>query len=151
MPRERGNETAPTRFHRPPEPGVEAVLEDPIRAAIYGVILVILCGAFSSIWIEVAGQTSRDVARQLIGSGVVVPGFRRSPVILEKLLNRYIPTLALLGGLLMGILATFADFLNALGTGAGILLTVGILQQYVQIIGQEQMAEMSPALRDMVS
>ena len=47
----------------------------------------------------------------------------------------------------MGALATFADFLNALGTGAGILLTVGIIYQYYELIAEEQISEMGAAFR----
>ncbi|MHA1840274.1 MAG: preprotein translocase subunit SecY [Candidatus Ranarchaeia archaeon] len=137
-------------YYITPPRGIEAVLADPVRAAIYSVILIGLCAGFSSLWIEVAGLTPRDIARQLVQSGVVIPGFRRSPVILEKVLDRYIPTVALLGGVLIGLLATFADFLNALGTGPGILLTVGILFQYYQIIAEEQVAEMGTTIRGLL-
>ena len=66
------------------------------------------------------------------------PGFRRSPVIYEKVLSRYIPTVTLLGGMFVGLLTVFADFLGALGTGMGVLLTVGIAFQYLRTIAEEQ-------------
>ncbi|MHA1916788.1 MAG: preprotein translocase subunit SecY [Candidatus Ranarchaeia archaeon] len=134
-------------YYLTPPRGIEVVLADPIRAAIYGVIMILLCGAFASIWIEVAGLTPRDISKQLMGSGVVVPGFRRSPKVIESLLSRFIPTVTLLGGLIMGLIAVSADFLNALGTGTGILLTVGIIYQYYEIIAEEQLSEMGAAFR----
>ena len=102
---------------------------------------------FASMWVEVAGLTPRDVARQLISADVRIPGFRNSQQILTRILEKYIPTVALFGGFLMGALAAFADYLGALGTGAGVLLTVGIIYQYYQLLAQEQLAEMHPALR----
>jgi preprotein translocase subunit SecY len=134
-------------YYLTPPRGLDIVLLDPIRALIYGLAMILLCGAFASLWIEVAGLTPRDISRQLMGAGVVVPGFRRSPKVIETLLSRFIPTVTLLGGFIMGALATFADFLNALGTGAGILLTVGIIYQYYELIAEEQISEMGSAFR----
>ena len=55
-----------------------------------------------------------------------------------------------LGGIIVGLIAAIADFLGALGTGVGVLLTVGIIYQYYQIIAQEQLAEIHPALRGLL-
>jgi len=43
--------------------------------------------------------------------------------------------------------AVLANFLGALGTGTGILLTVGILYRFYEEIAREQATEMFPALR----
>ncbi len=51
-------------------------------------------------------------------------------------------------GLFIGVLAATADFLGALGTGTGILLTVSILKQYAELLAKEQAAEMHPAMRE---
>ncbi|NHJ85471.1 MAG: preprotein translocase subunit SecY [Asgard group archaeon] len=127
--------------------GISEVIGDPLRAAVYIVILVIACMIFSAIWLETAGMGSRDVAKQLLDADMQIPGFRRNPKVLEKYLDRYIPIAALLGGLFVAVLAGFADFLGALGTGTGILLTTGIIKQYSEIIAQERLAEISPAVR----
>ncbi|NHJ05602.1 MAG: preprotein translocase subunit SecY [Candidatus Heimdallarchaeota archaeon] len=127
--------------------GIDQVIEYPGRAVIYVVILVAACMIFSTIWLETAGMGSRDVAKQLLDADMQIPGFRRNPKVLEKYLDRYIPIAALLGGLFVALLAAFADFLGALGTGTGILLTTGIIKQYSEIIAKERMAEISPAVR----
>jgi len=134
-------------YYLTPPRGLDLVYQDPIRAIIYGILLIGLSGMFASMWVEVAGLTPRDVARQLISADVRIPGFRNSQQILTRILEKYIPTVALFGGFLMGALAAFADYLGALGTGAGVLLTVGIIYQYYQLLAQEQLAEMHPALR----
>jgi len=134
-------------YYLTPPRGLDLVYQDPIRAIIYGVLLIVLSGIFASMWVEVAGLTPRDVARQLVSADVRIPGFRNSQQILTKILEKYIPVVALFGGFLMGALAAFADYLGALGTGAGVLLTVGIIYQYYQLLAQEQLAEMHPALR----
>ncbi|MCK5297727.1 MAG: preprotein translocase subunit SecY [Candidatus Heimdallarchaeota archaeon] len=127
--------------------GISQVIDDPIRAVIYIVILVGACMIFSVIWLETAGMGPRDVAKQLLDADMQIPGFRRNPKVLEKYLERYIPIAALLGGFFVGLLAGFADFLGALGTGTGILLTTGIIKQYSEIIAKERLAEISPAVR----
>ncbi len=127
--------------------GISQVVNDPLRAVIYIIILIIACMIFSAIWLETAGMGPRDVAKQLLDADMQIPGFRRNPKVLEKYLERYIPIAALLGGFFVAILAGFADFLGALGTGTGILLTIGIIKQYSEIIAKERMAEISPAVR----
>jgi preprotein translocase subunit SecY len=66
---------------------------------------------------------------------------------LEKVLDRYIPPITLMGGIFVGLLAAFADFTGALGTGTGILLTVGIVYRMYEELAKEQMGEMMPAFR----
>ncbi|MHA1260653.1 MAG: preprotein translocase subunit SecY [Candidatus Freyarchaeota archaeon] len=130
--------------------GLGSVFADPVRAMIYLILFSGLCGVFAYIWIDVSGLSSRDIANQLIQAGMMVPGFRRSPKIVEKVLDRYIPVVTILGGLGVGVLAALADFAGALGTGVGVLLTVGIIYQYYQIIAQEQLATINPALRGLL-
>lgn len=117
-----------------------------IRAAGYALLLMALCAGFARLWIDVSGIAPRDVSRQLIGAGMQVPGFRRSPGVIEKILERYIPVVAVVGGILIGALASFADFAGALSTGVGILLAVGIAKQYMEILAKEQLGSMNPAL-----
>ena len=127
--------------------GIQQVVDNPLRAVIYILILIAACMIFSAIWLETAGMGPRDVAKQLLDADMQIPGFRRNPKVLEKYLERYIPIAALLGGLFVAVLAGFADFLGALGTGTGILLTTGIIKQYSEIIAKERLAEISPAVR----
>jgi preprotein translocase subunit SecY len=118
-----------------------------IRAMIYAIILIILSVIFSVMWLETAGMGPRDVASQFLQSGMQMPGWRRSKKIVERRLEMYIPTIAIIGGLFIGILAAFADFLGAIGSGMGILLSVSIMRQYFELISKERVAEMNPALR----
>jgi protein transport protein SEC61 subunit alpha len=45
---------------------------------------------------------------------------------------RVIPTAATLGGLCIGALTIFADFVGAIGSGTGILLAVTIIYSYYE-------------------
>jgi preprotein translocase SecY subunit len=122
-------------------------LGDPIRALVYALMMIGLCGLFALIWLEVSGMDPASVAQQLMDSGLQIPGFRRSVKPIQTVLDRYIPTVAVLGGLIVGAVASFSDFFGAYGTGTGILLTVGIIYQYYQTIAEEQASELFPALR----
>ncbi len=121
-----------------------------LRGVGYALILMLLCAGFARLWIDVSGIAPRDVAQQLIGAGMQIPGFRRSPQVLERILQRYIPVVAVLGGLLIGALAAFADFFGALSTGIGILLAVGIMRQYFEILAKEQLSQMHPAMQGLL-
>ena len=123
------------------------VMEDPLRAFGYTAILVIFCVIFSVTWLEVGGLGPSTVAKQLVDSGMQVPGYRRSARPIEYLLKRYIPPVAVLGGIIVGLIAAISDFLGVFGSGMGILLSVGIIYQYYQAIIQERAVDMYPALR----
>ncbi|MHA1213932.1 MAG: preprotein translocase subunit SecY [Candidatus Hodarchaeales archaeon] len=118
-----------------------------IRAFVYAIILIMLSVIFSVMWLDTAGMGPRDVANQFLQSGMQMPGWRRNKKIVERRLEMYIPTIAVIGGLFIGVLAAFADFLGAIGSGMGILLSVSIMRQYFELISKERVAEMNPALR----
>jgi protein transport protein SEC61 subunit alpha len=136
-------------FITPPQ-GITSVINDPVHAIVYLSMMVLMCAGFAKIWVELSGIAPRDIAEQLHSSGMQIPGFRRSPVIMEQVLSRYIPVVALLGGMIVGLLAAVADFFGALGTGMGVLLAVGIIYQLYQTIAQEQLSDMHPAVRGLL-
>jgi preprotein translocase subunit SecY/protein transport protein SEC61 subunit alpha len=127
--------------------GFADVIENPVKSLIYACFLIAFCVVFSLTWLEVGGLDPKTVAGQLVDAGMQIPGFRRSERPIEIVLKRYIPTVTILGGLLVGALAATADFLGAFGTGTGILLSVGIIYQYYQILMRERITEMYPRLQ----
>jgi preprotein translocase SecY subunit len=126
---------------------IPQVLADPLRAVVYTGILVAFSIVFSITWLEVGGLGPSTVAKQLLDSGMQIPGFRRSERPIAQILQRYIPTVAVLGGVIVGLIAGVADFFGVFGSGMGVLLSVGILYQYYQLLVQEQVSETYPALR----
>ena len=127
--------------------GLSAVIANPLHAVIYMVILVFACMGFAWLWVNLTSMGPRDVAKQLDESGMLIPGFRRDIKVMEWVLSRYIMPTAILGGVFVGLLSAGADFLGALGSGTGILLTVGIMYSLYQEIAKERVAEMFPAVR----
>jgi len=130
-----------------PPRSIALVAQDPIRAIVYLILLTVACVFFAVTWVEVGGMDSAAVARQLLDSGMQIEGFRRSETPIRQMLERYIPTVTILGAILIGVIAGGADFLGAFGSGTGILLTVGIIEQYYQILVQERITELYPAAR----
>lgn len=127
--------------------GLTNVAIDPLRAIVYLAILVGFCGLFALVWLEVGGLGPAKVAQQLMDSGMQIPGYRRSERPIEQILKRYIPVVTVLGGIIVGLTAGIADFLGVYGTGTGILLSVGIIYQYYELLMRERAAEMFPAFR----
>jgi protein transport protein SEC61 subunit alpha len=133
-------------FVTPPN-SIHGVAAEPLRALVYLGILVAFCAVFSLIWLEVGGLGPDKVAKQLMDSGMQIPGYRRSGRPIEAILKRYIPVVTVLGGIIIGLIAGIADFLGVFGSGTGILLAVGIIYQYYELLMRERAAEMFPAFR----
>jgi len=77
---------------------------------------------------------------------VQVPGFRRSNKPIEALLNKYIPSVTILGSVILGLLAGISDVLGVFGTGIGVLLMVDILINYYNQLVREQVEVVMPRL-----
>ncbi len=134
-------------YYVTPPSGLINVAADPLRAVAYLGILVAFCAVFSLIWLEVGGLGPAKVAQQLMDSGMQIPGYRRSGRPIEQILKRYIPVVTVLGGIIVGLVAGVADFFGVYGSGTGILLSVGIIYQYYELLMRERAAEMFPAFR----
>lgn len=125
-------------------------ISDPLRYSVYVILLVIFCVLFSWVWLQVGGMDPRTIARQLVDAGLQVPGFRKAEKPIETILERYIPTVTILGGFIVGLLAAVADIFGAFGTGTGILLSVGIIYQFYQQIMREQLEEIYPGIKKLL-
>lgn len=113
------------------------VITDPIHALFYVVFVLTSCAVFSRLWISISRTGPRDVAKQLASQGRWLLQARESEDDMARLLEKYIPVAASFGGLCVGILTVSADFLGAIGSGTGILLSVTMINQYVEILQQE--------------
>ena len=118
-----------------------------LQAAIYMVVLIVACVIFGKFWVQMGGQGPEAVAKQLQSSGMYIPGFRRDERIIQRVLERYIPTITILGSIFVALLAGIGDMtLGGLSSGTGILLTVGIVYRLYEELAREQMAAMHPLL-----
>ncbi len=133
-------------YYVSPPRGLEVLAVEPLRAITYVLFYVVMCTIFARVWVEIGGLGSKSVATKLLGANVQVPGFRRSEGSLEVLLDRYIPVITIIGGILMGLLASISDILGVFGGGTGILLMVSIFINYYQLLMKEKLETMMPGL-----
>ncbi|MBN1502039.1 preprotein translocase subunit SecY [Candidatus Woesearchaeota archaeon] len=118
-----------------------------LNSLVYILLMVIGSVIFSLFWVQTSGMDAQSQADQILSSGLQIPGFRRDPRILERLLNRYIGPLTVMGAIVVGLLAAVADLFGALSRGTGILLTVMIVYKLYEDIAREHMYDMNPMLR----
>ena len=121
-----------------------------VHVVVYVFIMTAGSTVFAKFWIETTNMGAKDVAKQIERTGMQIPGFRKNPVVLERILERYIPPVTLFSGAFVGLLASGADLLGTVGnaTGTGLLLAVGIILRTYEQIQKEQAMEMHPVLRE---
>ena len=127
----------------PPRSLIE-LFTDPFHALFYIVFVLVTCALFSKTWIEVSGSAPRDVAKQLQNQQMVMKGHRETGMV--SVLNRYIPTAAAFGGMAIGAICVFADFMGAIGGGTGLILAVTFVSQYCELLRKEQGGDSLDAL-----
>ncbi len=120
---------------------------DLVSLLVYAVIMILGCMVFSYFWMQTSGMDPASQAKQIMASGLQIPGFRRDPRILERILARYIGPLTIMGGAFIGVLAATADMLGALASGTGILLAVMIVYKLYEDIAKQHMMDMHPMMR----
>ncbi|MEW5897054.1 MAG: preprotein translocase subunit SecY [Nanoarchaeota archaeon] len=118
-----------------------------LQAIIY--ILIFMGGAvmFSIFWMQTANMDAGSQARNIMASGLQIPGFRKDERVLERILSRYIWPLTIVGGAAVGLLAALADLTGALANGTSILLAVMIVYKLYEEIAKQHMMDIHPALR----
>ncbi|MEF8807461.1 preprotein translocase subunit SecY [Natronomonas sp.] len=122
-----------------------------VRVGVDLTFMLVGGAVFAIFWVETTGMGPHATAKQIQNSGMQIPGFRQSPGVTEKVLERYIPQVTVIGGALVGLLAVMANMLGTIGqvTGTGLLLTVSITYKLYEEIAEEQMMEMHPMMREM--
>ncbi|WP_458205771.1 preprotein translocase subunit SecY [Haladaptatus sp. NG-SE-30] len=122
-----------------------------LRVAIDLTFMVIGGAIFAIFWVETTDMGPEATAKQIQNSGMQIPGFRQNTGVIEKVMERYIPQVTVLGGALVGLLAVLANMLGTIGgvSGTGLLLTVSITYKLYEEIAEEQLMEMHPMMREM--
>jgi preprotein translocase subunit SecY len=120
-----------------------------LRIGIDCFVMIVGGALFALFWVKTAGLDSKSVARQIQRSGMSIPGYRRSPMVLEKVLDRYIPRVTVIGGIFVGLLSVIANLFGVVGavSGTGLLLTVSITYRLYEEIASQQIMEMYPFMR----
>ncbi|MHB1493420.1 MAG: preprotein translocase subunit SecY [Thermoplasmataceae archaeon] len=126
-----------------------AAWEEGVHIIVFLGFMIIASTIFAKFWIETTNMGAASVAKQIMAQGMQIPGFRRDPKVLEKVLQKYIPAITIFSGAIVGLLAAGADLIGTVGqtSGTGLLLAVGIVIQTYEAIGREQIMEMHPIIR----
>ena len=133
-------------YYITPPRGLEFVALDPMRGVLYVLFMIGIVVVFGKLWVELGGLSSKKAAQNLLDADVQIPGFRRSNKPVEALLNRYIPSVTILGSVILGLIAGVSDILGVFGSGIGILLTVDILINYYNQLVREKVELVMPRL-----
>lgn len=120
------------------------------QAVTHIIFYMAVSAVFAMFWVKTSGMDEVSQAKNILASGLQIPGFRKDPRVLESILKRYILPLTIMGGLSIGLIAAFADTLGALTSGTSILLAVMITYQFYQNIAQQHALDMHPAMRKMM-
>jgi preprotein translocase subunit SecY len=122
-----------------------------LRVAVDLTFMVLGGGIFAIFWVETTDMGPKATAKQIQNSGMQIPGFRRNVGVIEKVMERYIPPVTVIGGALVGLLAVLANMLGTIGSvsGTGLLLTVSITYKIYEEIAEEQLMDMHPMMRQM--
>lgn len=121
-----------------------------IQAFTHIVFYVVLSAVFSVFWVKTAGMDASSQARNIMNSGLQIPGFRKDERVLESVLVRYVTPLTIMGGAAIGLLAGLANLLGVITSGTSILLAITITYQLYQNIAQQHAVDMHPALRNFI-
>ncbi len=137
-------------LNQSPDPYGHSLWQVVLHVITYVTVMTLGSMMFAKFWIETTNMGAKDVAKQIENTGMQIPGFRKNPKVLERILLRYIPPVTLFSGAFVGLLAAGADLLGTVGnaTGTGLLLAVGIILRTYEQIQKEQAMEMHPVLRE---
>ncbi|KAI8874331.1 hypothetical protein GQ42DRAFT_159902 [Ramicandelaber brevisporus] len=125
--------------------GLWSALLSPIQFVTYTAFVLGTCAFFARTWIELSGASAREVANELKEQQIVIAGFREGSMYQE--LKRIIPSAAVVGGVVVGLLSISADLLGVLSSGTGILLAVTTIYQYVELFAREQLSDNPNAMQ----
>jgi len=120
---------------------------DLAHALTYILFMIIGAVIFSIFWVQTSGMDAKSQAKQILASGLSMPGFRQDPRIMERLLQRYIGPLTIMGAMAIGFLAALADISGALVNGTSLLLAVMIVFRLYEDIAKQHMYDMHPMMR----
>jgi len=86
-----------------------------IRIGIDVTFMVVGGAIFAIFWVETTDMGPESTAKQIQNSGMQIPGFRQNVGVIEKVMERYIPQVTVIGGALVGLLAVWANMLGTIG------------------------------------
>jgi protein transport protein SEC61 subunit alpha len=130
--------------------GLDIVAQDPIRAVTNIIFVTAIVTVFGRLWVELGGLSAKAAAKNLLDADVQIPGFRRSQNSVQNVLDKYIPSVTIIGGVAIGLLASVSDVLGLFGGGIGLLLMIDILVNYYNLLIREKVDTTMPKLAALI-
>jgi preprotein translocase subunit SecY len=118
-----------------------------MQGLAYTLFLTVGAVIFSWFWVQTSGMDARSQAKQIMSSGLQIPGFRKDERVLERLLQRYITPLTIMGAIVVGVLSGIADISGSLTNGTSLLLSVMIIYRLYEDIARQHLMDMNPMMR----
>jgi protein transport protein SEC61 subunit alpha len=112
-------------YYITPPGGIKNIIQNPLHGFVYIVFVLLSCSLISRFYVTYAGNGAKEITENLKSQHITAYG--GTPQMLQKRLDRNIQVASYLGGFFIGALTLLADFLGAIGSGTGILLTCGII------------------------
>lgn len=124
---------------------------EPLQTLTSVAFMIFMSVIFARLWVELGGMSPEKAAKSLLDAQVVVPGFRSTTNSLGMVLAKYIPSVTIIGGILVGVIASVSSVLGVFGgSGIGLLLMIDIILQYYQTLVKEQVDELMPRLGGLI-
>ncbi|MDG6933601.1 MAG: preprotein translocase subunit SecY [Nitrososphaerota archaeon] len=124
---------------------------EPLQTLTSVAFMIFMSVIFARLWVELGGMSPEKAAKSLLDAQVVVPGFRSTTNSLGMVLAKYIPSVTIIGGILVGVIASVSSVLGVFGgSGIGLLLMIDIILQYYQTFVKEQVDELMPRLGGLI-
>lgn len=111
--------------------------KDPAHVVFYILYVMLSCGFFSVFWMHFSGSSPKDIAKQLISQDMYILDNPKGTSI-QTYLSRLIVPASFYGGITLGCLSIFADFMGAIGSGSGILMAMTIIYKFFEVITSEK-------------
>lgn len=131
--------------------GTQGIINTFLQSLGHILFYVFFSTLFAVFWVKTSGMDAATQARNIVVSGLQIPGFRKDERVLESVLERYIMPLTVMGGFAIGFLAALTDIIGAIVSGTAILLGVMIIYQLYQSIAQQHALDMYPGLKKFIS
>lgn len=109
-----------------------------LKTIIFFVFFVSVLTLFSWIWVYSSGMDPQSIAESLSFYGFGISGFRSDEKTLENILNKYIPYLTILSGVLSAVLAIMTDIFGSVIHSTSLIILVSASYSYYTLVKNEK-------------
>jgi protein transport protein SEC61 subunit alpha len=124
-------------YYMVPPRSFQHTLADPLHTVVFLIISLLSAGYAAGIVLEIQGPGPIQVARELKMQRLRLPGHREDEHGVEKKLSRDIPAVAVLGGMLLSLVAFVGEMLGAFGSGSSLLIAASVINHAKDNLLQE--------------